>query len=391
MYQVASGKLSPFNINDPYTRYAVMDFFDGTDATCAGRIVRRQMVRIYDTCTAVAATNDSRTLYALSQILETSVIQSLCTDSACKQCTTSAGLPPWLLGSANSCRKQDQDNVRGFYFINTNSTTAGNNNNNGGNGPTSDGQTGTNGQLDGSGGSGPSGLVIGLSVVGVLVIFGLLGGGGFIMYRRHSRARETESTMLPPAEGLSKSKRETARAVSLALEPRRPPAAVTTGSPTTPTSSTALPGPPSPRGSSIEGSKKMASLGRNSFHFGTLGFGSFKFTADSDAPAMPTLKSTASGGAAGSVVSADGMIVLTTVEQERFRKMDAANTNGDTLVPRIALIDYEPRRLDELKVTIGDRIVIESLWGDGWCQAYNLTTGERGTMAVAAVGLDATS
>ncbi|KAH9267133.1 hypothetical protein BSLG_007147 [Batrachochytrium salamandrivorans] len=51
--------------------------------------------------------------------------------------------------------------------------------------------------------------------------------------------------------------------------------------------------------------------------------------------------------------------------------------------PHTVVVDYEPQMTDELRLVIGDQVILESVWSDGWAQAYNITSGERGTLAIA--------
>ncbi|KAJ8327213.1 hypothetical protein QVD99_004936 [Batrachochytrium dendrobatidis] len=51
--------------------------------------------------------------------------------------------------------------------------------------------------------------------------------------------------------------------------------------------------------------------------------------------------------------------------------------------PHTVVVNYEPQMTDEIRLTIGDQVILESVWSDGWAQAYNITSGERGTLAIA--------
>ncbi|KAL2914517.1 hypothetical protein HK105_205866 [Polyrhizophydium stewartii] len=57
--------------------------------------------------------------------------------------------------------------------------------------------------------------------------------------------------------------------------------------------------------------------------------------------------------------------------------------------PHTVVIDYDPQMIDELRLRAGDQVLLESVWSDGWAHGYNITTGERGTLAIAT--LDANS
>eukprot|EP00842_Homolaphlyctis_polyrhiza_P002656 jgi/Hompol1/3391/HPOL_006538-RA len=46
-------------------------------------------------------------------------------------------------------------------------------------------------------------------------------------------------------------------------------------------------------------------------------------------------------------------------------------------------MNYRPQMSDEMQLNIGDQVILESIWSDGWAQGYNLTTRERGTLAIA--------
>ncbi|KAI8905351.1 hypothetical protein DFJ77DRAFT_211740 [Powellomyces hirtus] len=48
---------------------------------------------------------------------------------------------------------------------------------------------------------------------------------------------------------------------------------------------------------------------------------------------------------------------------------------------------YSPKAPDEIQVRLGDSVVLQKIWGDGWATGINTTTGHQGVLPLAALGL----
>ncbi|KAJ3151960.1 hypothetical protein HDU89_001603 [Geranomyces variabilis] len=98
----------------------------------------------------------------------------------------------------------------------------------------------------------------------------------------------------------------------------------------------------------------------------------------STAPSLPTPAAGGGGGtaSAGGVpwVDVQGMAL----EKDEFF-MDRVH-----LVKRM----YSPKAPDEILVRLGDSVVLQKLWGDGWATGINTTTGHQGVLPLAALGLE---
>ncbi|KAH6602572.1 hypothetical protein BASA61_001029 [Batrachochytrium salamandrivorans] len=298
MYQVppSGSSIAPYSgSTDPYSRFLVKDFFDPVnDNACQATPIYRRLVRVYDKCTMITSDNarPPRQLFAISQVSPTEVVQRLCLDSACSNCTTSTAVPSWKMSSLK-CQKEGTDLVRGMYLFSK---------------------------------DGDSSNVL----------------SGIYLMRRQNQGRPSES---PYQYKLYKSQKAVA------------PDTTKVSPPTTDRSQTTL-------------------LSK----FPVIRMSTIKHaTAQAVSRIIPQPKETKDRSK-----SKNGSHrALSSLEQSRY---DALCADKPINKPRVVMIDYKRQRQDELDLTIGDQVVLMSIWTDGWGQAYNLTTGEEGIMAALAIG-----
>ncbi|KAJ3172841.1 hypothetical protein HDU87_007765 [Geranomyces variabilis] len=103
-------------------------------------------------------------------------------------------------------------------------------------------------------------------------------------------------------------------------------------------------------------------------------------TPSSTVSTAPSLPTSAAGGGGGTASPGGAPWVDSTgtpLEKDEFF-MDRVH-----LVKRM----YSPKAPDEILVRLGDSVVLQKLWGDGWATGVNTTTGKQGVMPLAALGL----
>ncbi|KAJ1345279.1 hypothetical protein BSLG_000793 [Batrachochytrium salamandrivorans] len=351
MYQVppSGSSIAPYSgSTDPYSRFLVKDFFDPVnDNACQATPIYRRLVRVYDKCTMITSDNarPPRQLFAISQVSPTEVVQRLCLDSACSNCTTSTAVPSWKMSSLK-CQKEGTDLVRGMYLFSKDGDSS-NGNPGGGSAAPGSGNgidpTSRGGALNtNSSNSSAPHVLLGLSVGASILFVSVIVLGGIYLMRRQNQGRPSES---PYQYKLYKSQKAVA------------PDTTKVSPPTTDRSQTTL-------------------LSK----FPVIRMSTIKHaTAQAVSRIIPQPKETKDRSK-----SKNGSHrALSSLEQSRY---DALCADKPINKPRVVMIDYKRQRQDELDLTIGDQVVLMSIWTDGWGQAYNLTTGEEGIMAALAIG-----
>ncbi|EGF79732.1 hypothetical protein BATDEDRAFT_25475 [Batrachochytrium dendrobatidis JAM81] len=367
MYQILSpgAPLTPYTgNNDPYSRFLVKDYFDpSTDSQCSGPVIRRQLVRVYDQCTKIltTSTQPSYSLYAISSISQDEMVQKLCSDSICANCTVSQSVSPWKI-SSGFCSRIGLEVTKGMYMYENNvsknvtgpssSGTAAPGSN-----PTASGDI--PGSIAGSSSlpqdslataSSTSSSMIGVAVGVPLGLVCLCALTGAILIRRH-KSKQNQKYM---DENLQYSTQK--EAVYSHTNRTLPHMDFKLGSIF-----------------SKKSPARMSSTKRATAH------AVFMQTAQQQADALDSTSTLNVG------TKTD--IVLTDQEMMRYRTLLA---QGCRRKPRVVMIDYQHTKSDELDLTIGDHVVLMSMWEGGWGQGYNLTTGQKGIMAALAVSPDLT-
>ncbi|KAI8920479.1 hypothetical protein BC831DRAFT_506914 [Entophlyctis helioformis] len=367
-YQLANmTSLSPLNATGSYSSFLRADFFTKTSDTvnCTGPVKRSNLVKVYDTCTRISPAGLPLS-YALTVFSGTQATQRLCQDSGCLNCVTSTAFSPWTL--SNTCGSAGTSlSTRGLYMGNATATTS---------------VPATN---DGQGFTLTVAALAGF-VAGAVVLFALLVLLGWWLLNRNQRTyddqRALEIATTAAAMAARRTKDVEATPVSSSL-PRLLPG-----------STAGLMGGPDaahPRTSSI-GTTRRVSMGSpmmggamqlppsgssGSATAGDASRGSLQSSDLAAAAGAGVGVGVAGAGGAGSGSAGVGLGAMGTPgfnASQVVHIMEQAHT---------VVVDYEPQMTDELRLTVGDQVILESVWSDGWAQAYNISTGERGTLALA--------
>lgn len=97
---------------------------------------------------------------------------------------------------------------------------------------------------------------------------------------------------------------------------------------------------------------------------------------------------TPSGYASGVPVSTAAPLAASTAMAGAASTVSKKPTAGSGAEKTYQVIySYEPQLEDELRVTVGDIVIVKNMFSDGWCQAYNKTSDALGALPVACLDM----
>ncbi|KAJ3152654.1 hypothetical protein HDU86_005527 [Geranomyces michiganensis] len=140
-----------------------------------------------------------------------------------------------------------------------------------------------------------------------------------------------------------------------------------------------------PYGAATSGSSTSAA-GSIASDLATAGVGTAGAPTESVATPSPTLSTAPSlpipSGGGEKASSAAGGVPWVDAHGNRLER-------DEFFMDRVHLVKrmYSPKASDEILVRVGDSVVLQKLWGDGWATGINTTTGHQGVLPLAALGL----